>query len=55
MGLPMAGIVIIIVGVAVFGLWIYPVLPFVHDKVQDHFDLKDEDYEKEENADESKS
>lgn len=55
MGLPVAGIVFVIVGAIMFGLWIFPSLPFVSDKVQEHFDLKDEDYEedKEETEDES--
>lgn len=48
MGLPIAGVVLIILGTVALGLWVFPALPFVHDKVHDHFDLKDEDYSKEE-------
>lgn len=52
--IPVVGIIIILACIVALCCVLFPSLPFFHDKVKDHFDLKDEDYEEVKEQDESK-
>lgn len=45
MGMPIVGVIFIILIVLVICLWNFPKLVGYFDKAENHFNLKDEDYE----------